>query len=180
MKILRGIFLLFQSVCEKPKNEPLHLQNLPMPLTSKAFELTVHQKCTSRITFCLAVQVGWEAVSRPELCSKGNTSPALHFTYYMDVKNLARQFVAICIHHIKGEGEVSAGISFPVAVHHVPCREGQQKRDLYYRLQQLILRLEAAWHHQLRHLGLDRAPGLGFHYFLCSFSPAERDFLTYV
>lgn len=91
-----------------------------MPLTSKAFELTAHQNCISRITFCLAVHVGWESVRRPELCSKENRTPALLFTYYMDVKNLVHQFVAICIHHIKGEGEVSTRIPFPVAVQHVP------------------------------------------------------------
>lgn len=47
----------------------------------------------------------------------------------MDIENLVRQFVAICIRHIKGEGEVSTRIPFPVAVHHVPWREGQQERD---------------------------------------------------
>lgn len=73
--------------------------------------------------------MGWESVSRPELCSKENITPALLFTYYMDVENLVHQFVAICIHHIKGEVEVSAGIPFPVAVQHVPWREGQKKRD---------------------------------------------------
>lgn len=100
-----------------------------MPLTSKAFELTAHQNRISRITFSLAIHVGWESVSRPELCSKENITSALLFTYYMDIENLVRQFVAICIRHIKGEGEVSAGIPFPVAVHHVPWREGQQERD---------------------------------------------------
>lgn len=68
-------------------------------------------------------------MGRSELCSKKNTTSALLLTHDMDVKNLVDQFVAICIHHIKGEGEVSAGIPFPVAVHHMPWGEGEQKRD---------------------------------------------------
>lgn len=100
-----------------------------MSLTSKALELTAHQNHSSKIPFCLAVHVGWESVGRLKLCSKENTTSALLFTYYMDVKNLVHQLVAICIHHIKGEGEASAGIPFAVAVHHVPWGEGEQKTD---------------------------------------------------